>query len=185
MNTLSFQSEKGDSSQVILTLPALNANGVNNVVVQLNGCRYVTFKKISIMRSGTGIYQSVVEIKGKSTNNSFLNNQLIGIKLAATSTTSDVVTSAADKDTANTFKNNLIKYGNSAINISGDAASHETFNVIDGNLVDSSFATAINAIYNDAITIKNNILTHSCYGNLTYSGIYLNTCNSKNCCYGQ
>lgn len=178
INTLTFQSEKGDSSQVILTLPAVNANGVNNVIVQLNGCRYVTFKKMTILRSGTGIYQSVVEIKGKSTNNAFLNNQLIGVKLTATSTTSDVITSAADKDTSNLIKNNLIRYGNSAINISGDASSHETYNVIDGNQVDSCYATAINAIYNDAISIKNNIITHACYGNLTYSGIYLNNCNS-------
>jgi PKD repeat protein len=176
-NTLTFQSEKGDSTKVTLTLPSVNANGVNNSVLQLNGCRYVTFRQMTISRTGPGIYQSVVELKNKANNNSFLNNRLIGIYLSTANTSADVVTSAADKDSANTFRNNIFKYGNDAINISGDAASHETFNVIDGNLIDSALATAISTMYNDGVTIRNNKITNSGYGGTTYYGMTLNNCN--------
>jgi PKD repeat protein len=177
-STLTFQSEKGDSSKVILTLPSVSANGVNNVVLQLNGCRYVTFKQITILRTGPGAFQGVIEIKGKACNNSFINNAITGVKLTVANITGDVVSSAADKDTANIFRNNLIRYGNMAFNMSGDAANHETGNIIDGNQVDSCFNTAINVVFNDGISIKNNSLTNACYGNGAYMGVLLSNCNN-------
>jgi len=177
INTLTFQSEKGDSSKVIITQASVNANGVNNVVIQMNGCRYVTIKQITILRTGAGIYQSAFEIKGKSTNNSLLNNAIIGVKLTAANATGDVISSTADKDTSNTFKNNLIRYGNMGINISGDAANHESNNLIDGNIIDSTYSNGINVTYNDLVTIRNNAITHTAYGNSSFSGMVLNSSN--------
>jgi PKD repeat protein len=176
-NTLTFQSEKADSSKVTITLPSVNANGVNNVVVQLNGCRYVTFKQITILRTGSGVYQSVVEVKNKANNNRFINNRIIGVPLASSNTLADVIVSSADQDTANVFKNNLVRYGNSGINLSGDAAAHETGNIIDGNTIDSCLATAINLAYNDGVIIRNNTITNSGYGGSSYYGVVMSNCN--------
>jgi trimeric autotransporter adhesin len=177
-NTLTFQSESGDSSKVIISLGSVNANGVNNVVVQSNGARYLTFKNLTIMRTGAGIYQGIVEIKNKSNNISFINNRFIGVLLASSNSSADIIQSAADKDTSILFKNNLFKYGNAAINISGDAASHETNNIIDGNTIDSAYTSGIIATYDDGIIIRNNNITNINAGNSSYYGIFLSTCNN-------
>lgn len=178
-NTLTFQSESGDSSKAILSYGSSNANGTNNSTVQLNGAKYVTFKQLTLNRVGAGIYQSVVELKGGASNNSFLNDRLVGVKLTGSNTSGDIITSVADKDTGNTFRNNAFKYGNSAVNISGDASNHETANVFDGNLIDSTYATAINLVYNDRAVVKNNRITNAAYGNTTYYGIALTSSNSS------
>jgi PKD repeat protein len=178
-NTLTFQSESGDSSKAILTYGSSNANGTNNCLIQLYGTKYVTFKQLTLSRTGSGVYQSVLELKGGASNNSFLNDRFMGVKLTSANTSADIVVSAADVDTANVFKNNAFKYGNSAVNISGNSGSHETGNVFDGNQIDSCYSTAISLVYNDRATIKNNTITNANFANNSYYGIALSSCNNN------
>lgn len=178
-NTLTFQSESGDSSKAILTYGSSNANGTNNCLIQLNGTRYVTFKQLTLSRTGSGVYQSVVELKGGANNNSFLNNRIMGVKQTSANASADIVVSAADVDTNNVFKNNAFKYGNNAVNISGNSGSHEAGNVFDGNLIDSCYSTAINLVYNDRVTVRNNTITNTNFANSSYYGIALNSCSNN------
>ncbi|MGZ5243118.1 MAG: Ig-like domain-containing protein, partial [Bacteroidia bacterium] len=180
--TVTFQSASGDSSKVILSLASATATGSSNALLQLNGADYITFKQMTFMRTGTNDIAQVIDIKGGATNNKFLNNRIIGTKRTSAGTNGDMVTSTADgnlKDTANVFMNNHFKYGSSAIVFTGTTTVHENSNVIEGNIIDSTFATAINANYNDGIVIRNNTLRNilTATSNTSYSGILVSNSN--------
>lgn len=56
-----FHSEAFDSTTVTLTFPSSTA-AANNYTLQLNGADYVVFNNITIERSGTDIYSTIVEL---------------------------------------------------------------------------------------------------------------------------
>jgi hypothetical protein len=73
-NTVTFQSDNGDSSQVILTYtPSSSAN----YVVWLNGADYFTFKQITIQATGSQ-YAMPVRIESSSIYNNFIRCRIIG-----------------------------------------------------------------------------------------------------------
>jgi PKD repeat protein len=172
-NTLMFQSEGGDSSKVILTLASASATGVNNAVVQLKGCQYVTFKQITISKTvGSGTLSQVIELTNGAKYNNFINCRLLGVVQTYANTTGDVVISDSATSTTesnNTFINNAIRYGTSAFNLNGQWASHATGTEITGNQIDSTYATAINVLNEDGVKIKRNTITNNI--SYLYSGI--------------
>jgi PKD repeat protein len=179
-NTLTFQSDAGDSSKAILSLGSAAATGVNNAVVQLKGCKYVTFKQLTISKVvGAGTLSQVIELTNGANHNSFQNCRLLGVLQTGSNSTADIVYSDSTSTTTennNTFINNAFKYGNSAINLPGQWASHATGNVISNNRIDSSFNTAITVANQDAITITGNTITNT-FGGASYSGIQLTRSN--------
>ena len=63
-NTITFQSESGDSTAVILTYtPAVSYN----YTVRYNGCDYVTFSTMTIRAIGA-TYSTVIDILSSATN---------------------------------------------------------------------------------------------------------------------
>ncbi len=54
-NTITFRSQAGDSSAVVLTWPSATA-AANNWVVRMNGADRVTWDRITIARTGTNAY---------------------------------------------------------------------------------------------------------------------------------
>jgi hypothetical protein len=72
-NTITFKSAANDSTQVTLQY-ASSTNSTNNYVVKFDGADYVTFKNMTIERTGTNTYCTVIEIAGSSNNNHFIGN---------------------------------------------------------------------------------------------------------------
>ena len=68
-NTVSFESESGNSSAVILNYAA---GAANNYTLQLNGAEYVTFNKLTIQASTAINYGNVITILNNSNYNIFL-----------------------------------------------------------------------------------------------------------------
>lgn len=168
-NRITIQSASGDSSKVILT-NASSASTTDNFTLQLKGADFVTVRKITIERSGSGSYGRAVEINTGAHNNRFLNNRIIASK--GTSTNSAGINSAADNDTANVFTENLIMFGYYGISLSGDAQTNtEAGTVIHNNIIDSAYYYGIRLEYQHAATATNNSVIN--LRNTSNYGIYI------------
>ncbi|MBL0104645.1 MAG: hypothetical protein IPP51_13320 [Bacteroidetes bacterium] len=58
-NTITFQSENGDSSSVIITDPSSTTNS-SNFTMLINGTDYLRFNQVTIERSGTDQYSGCI-----------------------------------------------------------------------------------------------------------------------------
>ena len=178
-NTITFQSTSGDSVNVDLAYSS-SSYSTNNYVVQLNGASYITFKQITIHRSGTGTYANVIDIRGASSNNKFLNNFLVGERTTATGYNQSVVYSGQDNDTNNVFQNNLIRCGSAGFYLNGvSTGSLERATTIENNTIDSSISYGVYASFEDGLVIKNNVISNIGSGTSnTASGVSLISCNN-------
>lgn len=162
-NTVTFESASGDSSQVVLSSPS-SSLATNNYVINLNGADFLTFKKMTITRTGTNQYARVINYGGGAHNNRFLNNRIIGVQAtnAGNPPSSDkiVVYSAGDNDTSNWFMNNVVKFGECSFWLNGvSSVSLERGLIISGNQIDSGVYAAIYNRYMDAPVYNNNSMT--------------------------
>src|SRR5205085_2329543 len=71
-NTVTFQSESGDSTLVTLTEPT-TATGTGNYLISMTNADYVTFNQLTLERSGTLTNSTVIEIAGGCDYNNFTN----------------------------------------------------------------------------------------------------------------
>ena len=184
-NTVTFQSDAGDSSKVILTQATSNSTSsgalANNSTVQFNAAKWFIFKQITIQKTGALITQNVVQFANGANNNTITNCRLIGVVGSTTTgsnTGGDVIWSdstTSTTETNNTFTNNAFKYGYSAINFTGQTVSRGTGLVISGNTIDSTYGPGIIAANEDAVTITSNAITNIM--GTSYSGIQLTRSN--------
>jgi len=184
-NTVTFQSDAGDSSKVILTQATSTTSAVgvfgNNSTMQLNAAKWFTFKQITIQKTGTLTTQNVVQLLNGANNNSFQNCRFIGV-LGSTTTNSntggDIIWSdstTTTTETNNTFTNNAFKYGYSAFDLIGQQVSRGTGLVVSGNKIDSTYGPGIILSNEDAATVTNNSITNIT-GGASYAGIQLTRC---------
>jgi PKD repeat protein len=159
-NTISFESASGDSSKVLLSF-ASSASATNNYALQLNGTDYTTFKKMTIQRTGTNANAIVVEVKNASNWNTITNSRLIGAVSTGTSTAQSILISTSDRDTNNTFSNNLIRYGSVPVVWTASSTGYESNNKFTGNQIESGYEDAVRLSYQDKLTFSNNTVTGS------------------------
>lgn len=74
INTITFQSESGDSTSVILTFSATSAE---NYTLFLDGADWVTFQHMTLSSTNQN-YSTVVRIENEANHNNFINNRLQG-----------------------------------------------------------------------------------------------------------
>jgi parallel beta-helix repeat protein len=197
-NTVTFQSENGDSSQVILTYtPSSSAN----YVVWLNGADYFTFKQITIQATGSQ-YAMPVRIESSSIYNNLIRCRIIG---SATNNSTQNLSLIYEGSGNNT--NNLIEqcyllngsygiYASSADNLiikknvfinqyyhsiyltSCDACKIES-NLFYGDRLQSYYAVYLSDCDDDIEITKNSI--HMKQGSYAF---YLTSCNASSSSYG-
>jgi hypothetical protein len=171
---ISFISASGDSTKVILSSLS-SSSSTNNYTLLLNGAKYIVFKQITIARTGNAKYGRVIDIHGGSCSNQFISNRITGVK-AIDVNPQELIYSQKDKDTANIFKNNLLKYGSYGFYMAGNSNSFEQRTVIDGNTIDSSYMSGVYLAFQEAPIVNANNISNI-YAD-TCSGIYLAN-NSK------
>jgi len=166
VNTVTFQSQSGDSSLVTLKYPSLSSP-LNDYVIRMNGTKWVTFKKMTIQRTFANTQGKVIELKGGANNNTFTNCRIFGVNCTnpavttPTSTNYAIVYSATDIDFNNTFKNNNIRYGSYGFYWLGtNTTTLETGTLIQGNKLDSQYYMGIYTLYQDAEQLRSNTLTN-------------------------
>jgi len=77
VNTLVFQSELGDSSDVIITSSNSNSSS-SNYTVKIYNVNYVTFHQVTFQTISTSNYRRIIELKDYSNHITFSNCAFIG-----------------------------------------------------------------------------------------------------------
>ncbi|MBL0007837.1 MAG: right-handed parallel beta-helix repeat-containing protein [Saprospiraceae bacterium] len=165
-----FQSESGDSTDVIIT-----NLGINDNIVTLNGTDGVIFKHLSL-QSVNPAYRNVVDYYNGAHCNQFLNNHIEGYENNSTDFNHAVIRSGTSLDTANRFAYNWIEHGSAAFYLVGNGSPSNT--VIEHNLLDQNFYHGIYASSESKINILGNVILGSSAS--YYRGIYLEYCHGAN-----
>jgi hypothetical protein len=161
-NTITFQSESGDSTSVILT-DSSSASSSSDFTIFVNGADFINFNKVTIERSGTLTYRTVVFMGSNSRAFSITNCVVQASPYTFTTLNSSLVRQpvAQALDSLTTFRNNLFSGGSYGINLTGISASIRVKDVIIENnqFVDQggqsiSLTNALNAVVRN-----NNIMT--------------------------
>ncbi|MCX6351965.1 MAG: M4 family metallopeptidase [Bacteroidetes bacterium] len=171
INTITFTSQNGDSSKVILTDTSSNISSYPNYTLLMDSASWIIFKKITISRTGTGIFANVIVLNPLSKNNSFYNNQMIGVQAISNNFSQSIYATNKTNTSDNLLKNNLIKYGSMAISFIGDSLTKTSNNNFENNIIDSFYATGIYLKFNTNSFIKNNTISQSPAGYSLGTGI--------------
>lgn len=179
VNSIVFESISGNSSEVVISHPSSSAS-TDNYTLFLDGVDYVTFKNITIERTGTNTYGTVLNLSNGATNNNFLGNTFRGVNLTSTSTNLSVVYSSATAiDSNNYFYQNAIENGSYAINMDGTSSTMERGNRFTDNVIDNFYYYGIRTEYQTKLEIDGNDITaNKTTPYSTNYGIYLYYCDS-------
>ncbi len=183
INTVTFQSESGDSSDVILSS---TATSMNPQTVKLLGSKYVTFRALSIKNTAANSSGMVVVLENGASYNRFLNNVLEASATNQTNPQISVVYASAGNDptdnaNGNRFQQNRIlhgAYGFFAHGYSSLSGEKAFGNKLINNEFSHSFASAITATNQDSLLIRANqieSLNHS----ISSIGIDLSFCGDE------
>ncbi|REJ81663.1 MAG: T9SS C-terminal target domain-containing protein [Bacteroidetes bacterium] len=206
-NTITFQSENGDSSSVVLVY-ASSPDGVPpNYLIRLNGADHLIFRKLTLMRSGIEPYARVIEFTNHATFNTITNCRLVGAVNTVTNSLSAIIystTSSATNDSMNTFTNNRIENGSLGIYMNGNGPSSlESDLVISNNTFVNQYSKAMQmsnlanvqiinnqisssstylgyAAMSLAVSQRSQMIARNKISGITGSGIYLEDCSGFN-----
>ncbi len=178
-NTITFQGSSGDSTDVVLDYPSYTSGGYN-CAIELNGADYLTFRKMSIIRSGSERYARVLYIRGGSEHNTFSNNYMSG-NTVGSSADNALVYSPQDNDNHNAFVSNHFSAGGTLFLYYGNS-SGETGTIIKNNFADSCEA-GIYLKYQHGPQVLHNYLDISASNNY-HSGIEIRNCDNAPRIYG-
>lgn len=165
-NTITFQSESGDSSKV--TIGKLQTN---SPLVNLNGAQYVIFNKITLQLGGGSSYGVLVGITGSTGNVTFQNCQFIGANTNSTSTNDAIISSSSSRNSGCTFNNNLFLYGSYGLYLYGtSSSSRESNTVITNNTFSNQYTVGMQLYYHDGPLVKGNTISTNT-ANTSFMGI--------------
>ncbi|CAN5652287.1 hypothetical protein BH11BAC1_BH11BAC1_01500 [soil metagenome] len=179
-NTITFQSETGDSSSVILNTPSVDSTLANNYLIRLNGADYFTFRQLTLSRSGISANARILDYTNVASFNTIANCHLLGVNngITANSLGALVYSSGGTpfNDSINTFTNNLFENGSIGIYFNGvGTTSLESGTLISGNQFVNQFTFGMQLAYELAAVVSNNFITSTSVSPSFY-GIYLSAC---------
>ena len=182
VNTITFQSESGDSTSVILR-DATNSS-TNNYTLQLNGAQWIRIRKMTIENYST-VYAVAIDFYNSANNNIIANNVILS-STATASTAAGIYSRQAvtTNENYNIIENNLIRNGAYGIYWFGYySGGKEVGNIIRNNIIRESWQFGIQAYYQDGDLITNNDVANRTGAGLYYgieSGYNDNEILSKN-----
>jgi len=151
-NTVTFQSQSGDSMSVTLRF------GSGSFVCQLNGTKHLTIKRMTLENTSTFFGSAVVHLQGSASHISLTNNRIVGTSFNYALIRGDAHLSS-DNDLQ--IKNNSLEGASIGVMLHGiSSANYETGLVIEGNTFSGQF-NAINLIYQDGPVLAKNTVTAS------------------------
>ncbi|MBX7204069.1 MAG: right-handed parallel beta-helix repeat-containing protein [Bacteroidia bacterium] len=163
-NTITIQSATLNAADVTLSFAA---TGANNYVLNLNGCDYVTFNKMTISNSNTGCCNNNVILIGNGSDyNTFRSCSVY----SPYTTNGYLVYENNTNDNYNSFVGNTFTNGSAGVFINGNNSNYPRNNRIDSNTFVNQYNYAIYAYYQDTLSIRSN--TISTNSTTTFYGIY-------------
>ena len=149
-NTITFQSENGDSSKVIVYNLS---NYPNTCVVSLDSATNITFSKMTFKQASSG--GNVITLLDNPKNINFLNCQMVG----AHGDLLHVVYALNSGDSNCTFKNNLLLNGGYSFYMDGTSGIQSYSCTIDGNTMEKMADGGIFFTYGNNPVIAGNTIS--------------------------
>ncbi|MBC7946542.1 MAG: gliding motility-associated C-terminal domain-containing protein [Chitinophagaceae bacterium] len=169
-NTVTFQSQNGTPSSVILTHAITDAAA--NYVLQLDSASYIIFKNMTITATGTTNARGV-ELARLASNDSLLNLTVNVPLSTSTSNTIAGIVGTALSGANNVIKGNTITNGSAGIYIAGASVANAASRlVIDSNIINNSFYYSIYTSNTKRVLVQKNRVTMASPRNATTYGIY-------------
>ncbi len=164
-STVTFQSQTGDSTDVILTTDS------TDYLFNLNGADYLRFKHLTFTSDSA---DKLMVLDSGACNNVFENNQFIDGIYQIFNTETTIA------DTNNIINNNLFLNGNTAIYFYSVISAFETGNIISSNKFENQTGNSIKNAYQENLSITNNNIETTGYGLAIYSYLMKNCSITKN-----
>jgi|GEM_PF-822921 len=176
INTITFQSQSGNQSDVILTYASTAT--ADNFVVNLNGADHLRFRNMTLQAAGTD-YGRVLTAGSVAYDNIFDGIRFLGLVVTSTSTNYAVIYSSSGTDSVCSFNNNIIENGSTGMYWYGGSASNlEKSTVITNNTFLNQYYRGLQIYYQNAPQIiQNTITTNSVYG--TFYAMYTGYCDKQ------
>lgn len=184
VNTITFQSESGDSTAVLLWDSAVDA--ATNYVVRYNAASFVNFKNLSF-ESKHYQYKRIIDLTNKSCSNTFkscvFKAPFMTSKFAGATADRIYSTFSADntRDTFITISNNIFINGRNAVFFDGTIGNNDGIKV-DKNIFINQY---YNAIYLKGVggkldnRITNNSFIMDTISDPSNSAVWLSYCLNK------
>ena len=116
-NTITFQSESGDSTGVVISYASTKAD--SNYTIQILGGDYIRLRKLTLLATGAYPYARVVELKNGADHIQFLNNSISGLSNANASSSNvthmTLIYSVYGANRSALYQNNHFQEGTRAI----------------------------------------------------------------------
>lgn len=177
-NTITFQSETGVNTDVVLTYASTSSDDGSNYTIRLNGANYITFKDMTISRSGSDKYAVVIQFINFSHYNSLINNKIISSTYSsAISYYCSAIFCYDDRNQYNVISGNTILNGSYGIFYESESNSLLAAGIIIENNIFKNFtkyAMYLEAL--DAVKVTGNQISDAA-GSNTY-GIELRYCDN-------
>ncbi|MBK9336188.1 MAG: hypothetical protein IPM98_06230 [Lewinellaceae bacterium] len=167
-NTITFESESGDSTTVILTYAS--SSFLEPWTLRLYNADHIIFRKMTIEASGTN-YAQAVRLTENAQYNSFLNNIVKGTATTSTLHEVAVIFCGIGDNHHSTFNNNQIIDGSYGLYFSGNFIIIENFSknsfnttysekiLVDGNTFSNQYYQGVYLEFVLGATIRNNLIT--------------------------
>jgi hypothetical protein len=178
LNTVTFQSQSLDSSKVILTYPSSNNYSDPNYTILLTNSQWVTIKELTIQRSDTNLFSTVISLQNTASNNKFLNNFITGMKSVSTSYGAFLIKDDNQNGINNVYMNNTFHNGLIGIYLSAGysgSMSKARGTIIENNIFDSIYGSSIDMDSQDSIDIIGNSIIGE---NTNHNGINIFNCHN-------
>lgn len=169
-NNIVFESKSLDSTKVNLTYASGNS-AKTNYTLQLDSASFITFRKMTISRTGTNDFAQVVRLQNGCNYNNFLNLVIRGQYLTTNKNDANLFTTEIGSDSNNTYKHNHFLYGNFGLVLEGGSSDYEYFSTISDNKIDSFYYVGLFLQYGQRTIVTNNWIGN-CVGTYGY-GIYM------------
>ncbi|MFC2111477.1 hypothetical protein ACFLQ5_03400, partial [Bacteroidota bacterium] len=171
INTITFTSVTGDSSDVILQY-ATDAS--SNYVVLIDGAIYITISNLTLKSTGT-TDAYVVSLQNNAEFNIINNCKIIG-PIGNNFEARNIFVSD-DANHNNKFLNNYILDGNYGIYLQGNYSAHHKGNHVEGNVIHNFYQYGIYSYYQDSVSIIGNDLSTNPGSNSSIYGVYAYYCD--------
>ena len=168
-NTIEIVSTSTNVGDVKLSVPSENFGSLPNFVLRVNGADYVTFKGITIQRTGSGTQANAVIVDNQSEHIHFENN-IIETRYPSNNLLDDIytvwVTDSLNHDIS--FVGNTINRGYIGLWMEASATSTTNNVLIQNNVFDNSRDIHLKLSYLNNVTLDGNTFTSN-NTNLTFA----------------
>lgn len=139
-STITFRSASQNPKDVVLVNN--NVGYAPNYTLLLAGAQYIKFQDITLKKTGTSLYGTILRMENGASNNSFTNCIFDGLITTTVSQDLDIVQISGQYNNDNSFFNNAFNHGNLALAVNLDGLLSSGIR-IEGNTFDQQYAGGI------------------------------------------